>query len=120
MHDLLSLWLIPVKMTGIALELTKGLLAIVCAYFKWMAHKLELILKLGTLKIVLKSEHFFSWLEHAIKMTHLLCRVLIVVIKVLLSLLLFFLLLKRLAYETGNLALSPWLLSSNQESRDLV
>lgn len=52
MHDLLSLWLIPVKMTVIALELKKGLLAIVCAYFKLMVHKLELILKLGTLKIV--------------------------------------------------------------------
>lgn len=54
------------------------------------------------------------------KMTHLLCGVLVVVVKVLLSLLLFFLLLKRLAYETGNLALSPWLLSSYQESRYLV
>lgn len=54
------------------------------------------------------------------QVTHLLCRVLIVVIKVLLSLLLFFLLLKRLAYETGNLALRPWLLSSNQESSYLV
>lgn len=67
---------------------------------------------------LLKSVYFISWLEHG--MTHLLCRVLIVVIKVLLSLLLFFLLLKRLTYETGNLALSPWLLSSNQESRYLV
>lgn len=37
---------------GIALEMTKGLLAMVCVYFKWMVHKLELILKLGTLKIV--------------------------------------------------------------------
>lgn len=54
------------------------------------------------------------------QVTNLLRRVLIVVIKVLLSLLLFFLLLKRLAYETGNLALSPWLLSPDQESSDLV
>lgn len=52
--------------------------------------------------------------------THLLCRVLVVVIKVLLSLLLCLLLLQRLAYETGNLALRPWLLSSNQESSYLV
>lgn len=69
---------------------------------------------------LLKSVYFISWFEHGIKMTHLLCWVLIVVIEVLLSLLLFFLLLKRLAYETGNLALSPWLLPSNQESRYLI
>lgn len=45
MQGLLSLWLSPVKMTGIALESTKGILATGCAYFKGMGHKLELILK---------------------------------------------------------------------------
>lgn len=50
------------------------------------------------------------------QVTHLLGGVLVVVIEVLLSLLLFSLLLQCLAYETGNLALRPRLLSSNQES----
>lgn len=53
-------------------------------------------------------------------MTHLLRRVLIVVIKVLVSLLLLFLLLQGLANEAGDFALSPRLLPSNQESRYLV